>query len=198
MIDGMVVAGYLGLIAARAAGRFVDRRLDVGLEALLNSVRAKLGRNPASELARQPGPDARQRIAGEIEHAARNDRLFSDDLARIVAQLDRNGGRNVITTVYGPYVQGGRDAIYAPITNRGYSDPRDPRDAPSWVKAMIVVGFLGLLTGVAILVFGVVGYDGRVPSPTDLPNFGVSAGLIGGSLVLLVISQLIVMLTRRN
>jgi hypothetical protein len=215
MIEGAVVAGYLGLVAARAAGRFVDRKLDGGLDALVGRVRAKLGRGPESDLIRDPAdPRVRQHVAMAVERAASGDQRFAADLASILDRLDRLGGRteihNVQARLYmehrGTGDMAGRD-IHKYETY--FEDPSDFSRSPVWVRALVWLGSLTCLTGFAIVLIRMFGFfadiqrsagltDATSPHLPNLAEFGLGFGVFFAGLAVLSIAGIVKSTTRRR
>lgn len=205
MIDGGIVAGYLGLVIARAAGRFVDRRLDRGLDELAGRIQAKLGPQPATDLARKPGRGAQQHVASAIEAAARRDPQFERDLRQIVGQLDYFGGRNAITTiVHGPYLhnQGRGDIaayggnIYKPYIN---AYPGDASHSSVWVKALVVIGTLVGFSGFGIIIFDLLTFPGGPEEMEDLSDFSkLGMGVFFSGVVILGIGKTVAEVTKHQ
>jgi hypothetical protein len=205
MIDGMVVVSYLGLLAAKAAGRYVDRRLDRGLEELVGRLAAKFRRNPVDDLLNDPSYEMQRRIARAVDGQARHDRQFAKDLSGIVGRLDGLGGRDVITTVHGNYLHVGRDGDIAYGGNitkiHAGHHPHDLSGVPAWLKALVAIGFLGLLSGVAIIVFSALGLPNgfrSVHEPTDIPMLAPGLATMGVSIALLTITQVIALMVKRH
>jgi hypothetical protein len=97
MIDGGVISGYLALAVTRGVDRLMTSKIDKSLAALANRIRDELGPNPFHELRSDPGDrHARSRIARAVEHLARQDRWFADDVARLAGRCDREGGRPLL------------------------------------------------------------------------------------------------------
>jgi hypothetical protein len=215
MIEGAVVAGYLGLVAARAAGRFVDRKLDGGLDALVGRVRAKLGRGPESDLIRDPAdPRVREHVAMAVQRAARGDQRFAADLASILNRLDRLGGRteihNVQARLYmehrGTGDMAGRD-IHKYETY--FEDPSDFSRSPLWVRALVWLGSLTCLAGFALVLVRMFGFfadiqrsagvtDSGPPTLPDLAEFGLGFGVFFAGLLVLSIAGIVKSTTRRR
>lgn len=204
MIDVSIILGYLGVAAARAAGRLVDRKLDRGLDELVSRVRAQLHRDPAADLAQDPSQEMQQRIARALERAARNDRQFGRDLSTILGRLDRLGGRTVITNVQGVYMhhQGSGDMAYGGNIYKPYhAHPDDLSHAPTWIKALYVIAFLGLLSAVAILAVGALTFPGGFKDFSqldDMSSFGAGIGVAIGSVFILMIAEVTATLTKRQ
>ena len=100
MIDAGVVVAYLGAAVARGGKRLLDTAVDAGLDRLSGAVARRLGREPESDLARDPrSPAVQAHVAREIEAAALRDPAFARALTALVAQLDRSGGRRLINSV---------------------------------------------------------------------------------------------------
>lgn len=204
MIDGGIVAGYLSLAIAKAAGRFVDRRLDRGLDDLAGRIQTKFGPQPATDLARKPGRGAQQHVASAIEAAARRDPQFERDLRQIVGQLDYLGGRNAITTnIQGPYLhhQGRGDIaayggnIYKPYVN---AYPGDASHSPIWVKALVVIGTLVGFSGFGIIIFGILTVPGGMEGGSDIPNLGLGMGVFFSGVAILGIGKTIAEVTKHR
>src|SRR4051812_34368263 len=98
MIDAAVVAAYLGAAVARGGRRLLDSAVDAGLDRLSAAVSRRLGHGPESDLAHDPdNPAVRAQVARGLATAARRDPAFARELASLAAQLDRSGGRRVLT-----------------------------------------------------------------------------------------------------
>jgi hypothetical protein len=181
MIDAAVVAAYLGAAVARGGRRMLDSAVDAGLDRLSAAVSRRLGHGPESDLAHGPDdPAVRAQVARGLATAARRDPAFARELASLAAQLDRSGGRRVITNTvraqvnvqafdgghahYGDYYEGDR-----------YTNDYDPGDelvsgtGPGRFVAIIglllaMAGFLG----VGWVIYDAFGHGGPGSSPLDL------------------------------
>ena len=133
MIDAAVVAAYLGAAVARGGRHLLDTMIDTGLDRLSTAVVRRLGRGPATDLARNPdSPAVRAHVARQLESTARCDPGFARELAFLVAQLDRSGGRRLINSVRAQVNVQAFDGGYAHYGNyyEGdvYSNDYDPGD----------------------------------------------------------------------
>lgn len=175
MIDGGVVTGYVLAFLGGAAKRFLDSRIDGGLSSLYDRLVRRLGERVVRDVANRPGdPRARGRFAQEVEYAASQDPRFAHELAAIVDQLDRAGGRVLINQVH----------------------PSNYSRAPVWVKAVTVLGAFLALGGMVWLVVDVVtamtsGQDefGR-PLPPSLEDLTRGAILFACGLFFLIAGSL--------
>lgn len=181
MVDGGIVAGYLTVLLTGAARRFVDNRIDGGLKRLYDQVVRRLGGRAVHELRNAPeDAHAQDRLARAVERHAAVDHRFADEIARIVAQLDRAGGRRIVNQVQARTNMqnfGGDQAIQGGVINKTWSrsteHPANYSGAPTWVKALTALGAVLALGGMALLVVDVItaissGQDefGRPSSPT--------------------------------
>ena len=163
MIDAGVVVAYLGAAVARGGTRLLDTAVDAGLDRLSGAVARRLGRQPESDLARDPrSPAVQAHVAREIEAAALRDPAFARALTALVAQLDRSGGRRLINSVraqvnvqafdggyahHGDYYEGdllGTAMIAAVLLAMPYARPE-----VSWI-AGVVGGLFGLTVGLGL------------------------------------------------
>jgi len=133
MIDAAVVAAYLGAAVARGGRRLLDTMIDTGLDRLSTAVVRRLGRGPATDLAHNPdSPAVRAHVARQLESTARCDPGFARELAFLVAQLDRSGGRRLINNVRAQVNVQAFDGGYAHYGdyNEGdiYTNDYDPAD----------------------------------------------------------------------
>ena len=133
MIDAGVVVAYLGAAVARGGKRLLDTAVDAGLDRLSGAVARRLGREPESDLARDPrSPAVQAYVVHEIEAAALRDPDFARELKALVAQLDRSGGRRLINSVRAQVNVQAFDGGYAHYGNyyEGdvYSNDYDPGD----------------------------------------------------------------------
>lgn len=171
-IDGGLIVGYLTAALLRAGRRWADRTMDSLLNRLTDLVASRMGHGPLDRLAGNPGDEGVQREVGlTIDGALTVDRGFARELAEVVAELDRRGGRQIVNQVYAQMnvqafdhgVAIGRDFNYfhAP-------DPSDYSDAPSWVKFCVVLG--SALAAAGVFIFGYTLFTG-IPDVND-PGFG--------------------------
>jgi hypothetical protein len=100
-LDGGLIVGYLTAAFLRAGGRLADRAVDSLLNRLVELVGSRMGRGPLDRLAGNPRDEATQREVGLIiDGAISVDRAFSRELAQLVAELDKRGGRQLVNNVY--------------------------------------------------------------------------------------------------
>ncbi len=164
MVDGGVVAGYLTVLLGGATRRFVDNRLDGGLKRLYDHVVRRLGGGAVRDLRNDPEDvGAQDRLARAVENIAAVDRSFAGEIARIVDQLDRAGGRSFVNQVQAQVNMqnfGGDQAIQGGIINKTWSRsverPANYSGAPAWVKVVTVLGAVLALGGMALLAVDVV------------------------------------------
>lgn len=178
LIDGGLIVGYLTAALLRGGRRIADRTVDSLLDRLTGLVADRMGPGPLDRLRKYPRDDTAQREVGlTIDGAVSVDANFARELAALVAELDRHGGREMINEVYAQTnVQAfdhgmaiGRDFNYFNVP-----DPDDMSDAPGWVKLCIVLG--SVVTTVGMFMFGYTLFTDN-PAPGD-PNFGeVPAGI---------------------
>lgn len=180
MIDAGVVVAYLGAAVARGGKRLLDTAVDAGLDRLSGAVARRLGREPESDLARDPrSPAVQAHVAREIEAAALRDPAFARELTALVAQLDRSGGRRLINSVraqvnvqafdggyahYGDYYEGD---VYA----NDY-DPGDELVAGRGIGRFVaIIGLMVTLAGflgVAAVIYDAFQNGSPGSSPLDL------------------------------
>jgi len=178
LIDGGLIVGYLTASLLRGGQRIADRTVDSLLDRLTGLITDRMGPGPVDRLRTHPREETVQREVGfTIDGATSVDANFARELAALVAELDRHGGRQMINEVYAQMnvqafdhgVAVGRDFTYfnAP-------DPTDMSDAPGWVKFCIVIGSVVALAGMFIF-----GYTFFTDNPSvDDPNFGeIPAGI---------------------
>ncbi len=172
LIDGGLIVGYLTAALLRGGRRIADRTVDSLLDRLTDLVADRMGPGPVDRLRKHPREETVQREVGlTIDGATSVDANFAHELAGLIAELDRHGGRQMINEVYAQMnVQAfdhgtaiGRDFNYfnAP-------DPTDMSDAPGWVKLCIVLGAVVALTGMFIFGYTFFTFD----PDFDDPNFG--------------------------
>ena len=212
MVDGGIVAGYLTVLLTGAARRFVDNRIDGGLKRLYDQVVRRLGGRAVHELRSAPeDAHAQDRLARAVERHAAVDHRFADEIARIVAQLDRAGGRRIVNQVQARTNMqnfGGDQAIQGGVINKTWSrsteHPANYSGAPTWVKALTALGAVLALGGMALLVVDVItaissGQDefGRPQFP-DLGDLRRGAILFACGLVLSLVGSLGRSMSRRG
>ena len=171
-IDGGLIVGYLTAALLRGGRRVADRAVDALLDRLTGLVADRMGPGPVDRLGKHPRDETVQREVGlTIDGATSVDGNFARELAELVAELDRRGGRQMINEVYAQMnvqafdhgVAIGRDFNYfhAP-------DPTDMSDAPAWVKLCAVLGSMLAVAGMFIF-----GYTLFTDNPSfDDPRFG--------------------------
>jgi hypothetical protein len=171
-IDGGLIVGYLTAAFLRGGQRWADRTVDSLLDRLTELVARRMGREFLVRLGHNPRDETLQREVGlTIDGAIRVDQTFARELAQLIAELDRHGGRHILNRVYAQInVQAfdhgmaiGRDFNYFHSP-----DPSDYSDAALWVKASIVLGSTLAVAG--LLIFGYTLFT-DMPSLDD-PNFG--------------------------
>lgn len=166
-LDGGLIVGYLTAAAVGAGKRWVDRSVDSLLDRLTAKVAGRVGRGPVDRLEQNPRDEQTQRELGlTIDGAISGDRAFARDIANIVAELDKRGGRKMINQVYahnnvqafdhGIAVGGDFNYFHTP-------DPSDLSGAPLWTKFFIALG-----AATCISAFGIFGYT----LFTDMPELG--------------------------
>jgi hypothetical protein len=172
LIDGGLIVGYVTAALLRGGKHVADKAVDALLDRLTNVIVDRMGPGPVDRLRRNPQDEQVQREVGlTIDGATSVDASFAKDLAALVAELDRRGGRQMINQVYAQMnvqafdhgMAAGRDFNYfhAP-------DPSDMSDAPGWVKLCVVVGMVLALAG-----FFIFGYTLFTDTPDlDDPDFG--------------------------
>lgn len=180
-LDGGLVVGYLTAAVLGAGRRWVDRRLDTLLDNLTNRVAHRLGRGPVDRLARDPRDEAvRSELGLTIDGAINHDRAFARDVARLVAELDRNGGRQLVNEVHAQHNLQAFD--HGMVIGRDFNyfhtpDPSDLSDAPGWIKVCMGLGYATAATGMLIffvtLFSGIPGPDEPFPPPGFPLAFGV-------------------------
>jgi hypothetical protein len=101
MIDGGLVVGYLTAALVRGGQRWVDRTIDSLLDRLAKSVTRRLGDAPVERLKANPGDETVQReVSLTVDGALSANQAFAREIARLVAELDEKGGRELINQVY--------------------------------------------------------------------------------------------------
>jgi hypothetical protein len=172
LIDGGLIVGYVTAALLRGGKRVADKTVDALLDRLTGVIVDRMGPGPVDRLRRNPTDEQAQREVGlTIDGATSVDPKFASDLAALVAELDRHGGRQMINEVYAQMnvqafdhgMAAGRDFNYfhAP-------DPTDMSGAPAWVKLCVVVGMFFAVAG--LFIFGYTLFT----TSNDLndPNFG--------------------------
>jgi hypothetical protein len=160
MIDAAVVAAYLGAAVARGGRRLLDTVIDTGLDRLSAAVVRRLGRGPATDLAHNPDrPAVRAHVARQLESTARCDPGFARELAFLVAQLDRSGGRRLINNVRAQVNVQAFDGGYAHYGdyNEGdiYTNDYDPADE---LVAGQGIGRFVAIIGLTVTLAGFLGF----------------------------------------
>jgi hypothetical protein len=101
LVDGGLIVGYLTAALVRGGHRLADRTVDSLLDRLTNLVANRMGRGPVDRLRQHPREETVQREVGlTIDGATSVDANFAHELATLIAELDRNGGRQMINEVY--------------------------------------------------------------------------------------------------
>ena len=160
MIDAAVAAAYLGAAVARSGRHLLDTMIDTGLDRLSTAVVRRLGRGPATDLARNPdSPAVRAHVARQLESTARCDPGFARELAFLVAQLDRSGGRRLINNVRAQINVQAFDGGYAHYGdyNEGdiYTNDYDPADE---LVAGQGIGRFVAIIGLTVTLAGFLGF----------------------------------------
>jgi hypothetical protein len=172
MIDGGVVVGYLTVALARGARHLADRAFDTLLDRLAHTIESRLGSEPAETLKRHPGEsESESRVSRDLQVAMRVDDSFAREITRLVSELDRRGGQEIVNSVYaqmnvqafGHGMAAGRDLTYVNVP-----DPSDLSGAPGWVKLFIALGAIFAVTG--MFIFGYTLFS-DMPELND-PDFG--------------------------
>ena len=156
MIDGGLIVGYLTAALLRGGRRMADKTVDAMLDRLIDLVAERIGAGPVDRLQAHPREDVIQREVGlVIDGAASGDTNFAHELAVLVAELDRRGGRQMINEVYAQINVQAFDhgvAVGGDFNYFNAPDPDDMSDAPGWVKFCIVLGWAIAVSG--IFIFG--------------------------------------------
>lgn len=156
-LEGGLIVGYLTAAVIGAGKRWVDRKLDALLEQLTSRVAKSIGRDEVDQLASNPKDESIQReLSLAIDTAMHRDQALARELSRLVAKLDKRGGRKLINQVYAQnnlqaFDQGvviGGDVNYF----HGV-DHNDLSGAPTWVKLFMVLGTLLFMAGMAVLLY---------------------------------------------
>jgi len=160
MIDAAVAAAYLGAAVARSGRHLLDTMIDTGLDRLSTAVVRRLGRGPATDLAHNPdSPAVRAHVARQLESTARCDPGFARELAFLVAQLDRSGGRRLINNVRAQINVQAFDGGYAHYGdyNEGdiYANDYDPADE---LVAGQGIGRFVAIIGLTVTLAGFLGF----------------------------------------
>ena len=160
MLDAGVVVAYLGAAVARGGKRLLDTAVDAGLDRLSGAVARRLGREPESDLARDPrSPAVQAYVVHEIEAAALRDPDFARELKALVAQLDRSGGRRLINSVRAQVNVQAFDGGYAHYGNyyEGdvYTNDYDPGDE---LVAGRGIGRFVAIIGLTVTLAGFLGF----------------------------------------
>jgi hypothetical protein len=171
-VDGGLVVGYLVAALLRAGRRQIDRTVDSLLDRLIAIVARRLGKGHIDRLADDPRDASAQREVGlVIDGAVSANSAFANELARVIAELDRRRGRQLVNQVYAHInvqafdhgIAVGRDFNYFHTP-----DPSDYSGAPFWVKLCIAVG--AILAAAGLFIFGYTLFTG-IPDLGD-PDFG--------------------------
>lgn len=172
VIDGGLIVGYLTAALVRASQRWGDRTLDSMLDRLAALVARRLGRQPLDRLARNPTDSSVQREVGlTIDGAVSVDKAFERELSKLVTELDRRGGRQVINQVYAQMNVQAFDhgiAVGGDFNYFNVPDPTDLSTAAWWVKFCVVVGAVTAISG--LFIFGYTLFT-DMPDLND-PDFG--------------------------
>jgi hypothetical protein len=171
-IDGGLIVGYLTAALLRGGHRVADRTLDALLDRLTALVARRMGRGTLDRLKGHVRDENVQRDVGlTLDGAIKIDPSFARELAAVIADLDRRGGRQLINQVYArTNVQAFQDGIAVGGNFNVYpaADAHDYSDAPPWVKLCIVVGTAAAVAG--LFVFGYTLFT-DMPDLND-PDFG--------------------------
>lgn len=131
-----------------------------------------MGRQTLDRLKGNARDENVQRDVGlTLDGALRADPSFARELASVIAELDKRGGRQIINQVYArTNVQAFQDGIAVGGNFNVYpaADPHDYSAAPSWVKLCIVVGSALAVAG--LFIFGYTLFT-DMPDLND-PDFG--------------------------
>ena len=171
-VDGGLIVGYLTAALLGAGKRWADRRVDSLLDRLTALVADRMGPGPLDRLAGHARDEQVQREVGlTIDGALSVDPSFAAELARVIAELDRRGGREIVNEVYAQINVQAFDhgvAVGGDFNYFAVPDPTDYSRDPAWVKVCIVLGSL-----LAVAAFGIFGFTVFADNP-DLndPNFG--------------------------
>jgi len=172
MIDGGLIVGYLTAALLRGGQRWADRTIDSLLDRLTDAVTRRLGKGPVERLAQNPRDATVQReVSLTVEGAIAANKALERELARVVAELDKKGGRRILNQVYAQMNVQAFDRGIAVGRDFNYFNAPDPGDlsrAPLWVKVCFVLGAATCVGGLFLT-----GYNmfAGFPRPGD-PNFG--------------------------
>jgi hypothetical protein len=160
MIDGGVIAAYLAAAVARGGERLVSKAVDAGLDRLSAAVVRRMGRGPDTDLARDPrSPAAQAHVGRAIESAAQRDPAFAQELAALLQQLDRSGGRRLINNVRANVNVQAFDGGYAHFGDYyegdSYTNDYDPGDE---IVAGRGIGRFVAIIGLLVAMAGFVGF----------------------------------------
>lgn len=185
MIDGGLIVGYLTAALLRGGQRWADRTIDSLLDRLTTAVTRRLGKGPVERLAQDPHDATAQReVSLTIEGAIAANQALARELAQVVAELDKKGGRQILNQVYAQMNVQAFDRGIAVGRDFNYFNAPDPGDlsgAPFWVKTFIVLGAAICAVGFVLFAYGIfTGFDRSVASgsggfpPKALLGFGVT------------------------
>jgi len=196
-LDGGLIVGYLTAAVVGAGKRWVDRTVDRLLDQLTAKVTGRIGRGAFDRLAQNPrGAEIQRELGLTIDGAISGDRAFARDIAKIIAELDKRGGRKIINQVYaennvqafdhGIAVGGDFNYFHTP-------DRSDLSGTPLWSRFFIVLGTIVALSGMAIFFYTLFtgipdfGEEGFGETPAGIP---LAFGVFFTGFVLLAIGSL--------
>jgi hypothetical protein len=144
--------------------------LEALLQRLVDRVQQRLGRTPLETLGRDLAAGKTTALVPQLAQAAREDHPFARDLAALITELDRHGGREIAAQAYPPAFAGDPVEVTVGVASAdSSSEAADLASAPTWVKACYIIGFALCLT--AMLIFGIALFTAS-SDPNDPDSFG--------------------------
>ncbi len=154
VIEVGAVVGYLASQLLRGTRKTASMAVEELLDELAGVVTAELGGKSLAGLRERPrDAHVRKRLGDRISAAARQDPMFADQLAHLLAELDTEGGPwffNHVQAHTNAQAFGGGHAVVGNLTIVDMPNPNDLTGAPGWVKFFIGLGGLVCLAGMAI------------------------------------------------